>query len=136
MQTNRSMGGFTLIELLVTVVIFTIVIAIAIPVYQGTVRESRRSEARAILLDAANREHRFFADNGVFTANLTNLGFPNPALSQQGHYQITAVVGANGFTLTATPQGGQAADTVCTTLSLASNGTKSATGIGGGGACW
>lgn len=133
MQSNQSMSGFTLIELLVTVVIFTVVMAIAIPVYQGTVRESRRSEARAILLDAANREHRFFADNGVFTATLTDLGFPSPALSQQGHYQLSAAVGANGFTLTATPQGGQAADTACATLSLASNGTKSATG---GGACW
>jgi len=133
MPSNQSMSGFSLIELLVTVVIFTVVMAIAVPAYQSTVRESRRADARAVLLDAANREHRFFADNDAFTATMTDLNFPNPALSEQGHYLLSAVVGANGFTVTATPQGSQAADTACATLSLASNGTKTATG---GGACW
>jgi len=133
MQRNQSMSGFSLIELLVTVVIFTVVMAIAVPVYQSTVRESRRADARAVLLDAANREHRFFADNDAFTATMTDLNFPNPALSEQGHYLLSAALTANGFTVTATPQGPQAADTACATLSLASNGTKTATG---GGACW
>jgi type IV pilus assembly protein PilE len=133
MQSNHIMRGFSLIELLTTVVIFAVVTAIAVPVYQGKLRESRRADARALLLDAANREHRFFADNTAFTATVTDLGFPNPAMSQQGHYQLGAVVGANGFTVTATPQGQQADDTLCATLSLASNGTKTSTG---GAACW
>ena len=135
MQSNQSIRGFTLIELLITVVVFTVVMAIAVPVYQGKVRESRRAEARALLLDAANREHRFFADNNAFTATVTDLGYPNPAMSQQGFYQLGAVVGANGFTVTATPPlgGQQEDDTACATLSLASNGTKTSTG---GGACW
>lgn len=133
MQSNQSIRGFTLIELLITVVVFAVVMAIALPVYQGKVRESRRADARALLLDAANREHRFFADNTAFTATVTDLGYPNPAMSQQGFYQLGAVVGANGFTVTATPQGQQVADTACATLSLASNGTKTSTG---GGACW
>lgn len=135
MQSNQSIRGFTLIELLVTVVVFAVVMAIAVPVYQGKVRESRRADARALLLDAANREHRFFADNNAFTATETDLGYPNPAMSQQGFYQLDAVVGANGFTVTATPPlgGQQEDDTACATLSLASNGTKTSTG---GGACW
>ena len=135
MQSNQSIRGFSLIELLATVVIFTVVMAIAVPVYQGKVRESRRADARALLLDAANREHRFFADNNAFTATVTDLGYPNPAMSQQGFYQLGAVVGANGFTVTATPPlgGQQEDDTACATLSLASNGTKTSTG---GGACW
>ncbi len=133
MQSNKLIRGFTLIELLITVVIFAVVTAIAVPVYQGKVRESRRADARALLLDAANREHRFFADNNAFSATVTDLGYPNPAMSQQGFYQLGAVVGANGFTVTATPQGPQVADAACATLSLASNGTKTSTG---GGACW
>jgi len=133
MQSNQLIRGFTLIELLITVVIFAVVTAIAVPVYQDKVRESRRADARALLLDAANREHRFFADNTAFTATVTDLGYPDPAMSQQGFYQLGAVVGANGFTLTATPQGPQVADAACATLSLASNGTKTSTG---GAACW
>jgi len=139
MQSNQSIRGFTLIELLITVVVFAVVTAIALPVYQGKVRESRRADARALLLDAANREHRFFADNNAYTTTVSSvppapgLGYPNPAMSQQGFYQLGAVVGANGFTVTATPQGPQVADAACATLSLASNGTKTSTG---GGACW
>ncbi len=143
MQSKPSMSGvtrgFTLIELLVAVVVFTVVMAIAIPVYQGQVRKSRRAEARALLLDAANREHRFFADNAAFTADMTDpdptigLNYPNPPVSEHGVYLLTAVIGANTFTVTATPQGPQAADTACATLSLASTGAKSSTG---GGDCW
>ncbi len=137
MQSNQSIRGFTLIELLITVVVFAVVTAIALPVYQGKVRESRRADARALLLDAANREHRFFADNNAFTATVTDLGYPNPAMSQQGYYELSAVVAADPpiFTVTATPPlgGQQEDDTRCATLSLASNGTKTSTG---GGACW
>jgi type IV pilus assembly protein PilE len=137
MPSKASMSGFTrgftLVELLVTVVVFAVVVAIALPAYQGKVRESRRAEARALLLDAANREHRFFADNSTYTTTVTSLGFANPALSENGAYVLSAVTGANGFTVTATPQGSQAADTPCATLSLASTGVKSSTG---GAACW
>ena len=133
MQSKKLIRGFTLVELLITVVIFAVVTAIAVPVYQDKVRESRRADARALLLDAANREHRFFADNTAFTATVTDLGYPDPAMSQQGFYQLGAVVAANGFTLTATPQGPQVADAACATLSLASNGTKTSTG---GADCW
>ncbi len=131
---SSGQTGFTLIEVLITVVVFSVIMAIAVPVYQGKVRESRRSEARALLLDAANREQRYFADNTVFTATMTDLGFPNPAVSEQRHYLLDApVITANSFTVRATAQGSQLADTVCATLSLASTGAKSSTG---GGACW
>ncbi len=143
MQSKPSMSGvtrgFTLIELLIAVVVFTVVMALAIPVYQGQVRKSRRAEARALVLGAANREHRFFADNAFFTADMTDpdptigLNYPNPPVSENGVYLLSAAVGANTFTVTATPQGPQAADTACATLSLASTGAKSATG---GGDCW
>ena len=139
MQSKKLIRGFTLVELLITVVVFGVVTAIAFPVYQDKVRESRRADARALLLDAANREHRFFADNTAYTTTVSSvppapgLGYPDPAMSQQGFYQLGVVVGANGFTLTATPQGPQAADAACATLSLASNGTKTSTG---GADCW
>ena len=81
MQSKPSMSGVTrgstLIELLVAVAVFTVVMAIAVPVYQDQVRKSRRAEARALLLDAANREHRFFADTACATLSLASTGAKN-----------------------------------------------------------
>ena len=85
---------------------------------------------RKLLLDAADRERRFFADQALpacTTDMMGDLGFPNPPVSEQGNYLPSAVTAASTFTVTATAKGPQAADTACATLSLASTG---------GGDCW
>ena len=143
MGFKRSTAGFTLIEVLVVSILVAIIAAIALPVYQQQMREARRSEARRMLLDVMNREHRFFADNSVYTTSITaaptdtppGLNF-NPAQSENGHYALTAtlIAATAQVTLTATPQGGQAADTDCATLTLSTTGAKDSTG--GGSKCW
>ena len=136
MGSRPSMAGFTLIEVLVVAILVGVIAAIALPAYQEQVREGRRTEARAMLLDVMNREHRFFADNSAYTTSITaSLNF-NPAQSENGHYALTAtLIAATGqVTLTATPQGGQAADTDCATLSLSTTGARGSTG--GGSKCW
>ncbi|OZB35221.1 MAG: pilus assembly protein PilE, partial [Alishewanella sp. 34-51-39] len=45
--------GFTLIELMVVVAVIAILASIAFPAYQDSVRKSRRTEARDLLLSAA-----------------------------------------------------------------------------------
>ena len=138
MGFKRSTAGFTLIEVLVVSILVAIIAAIALPVYQQQMREARRAEARRMLLDVMNREHRFFADNSVYTTSITtSLNF-SPAESENGHYALTAAIttatGQMQMTLTATPQGGQATDTDCATLTLSTTGAKDSTG--GGSKCW
>jgi len=130
-----TQAGFTLIELMITVAIIAIVAAIAIPAYQNYTREARRAEGRNLLLDAANREERFFADNNAYTSDVTKLGYANPALSATGSYGLTIASTATGYTLTATPVAGtsQASDP-CAALKIDATGQKTATGTGTD--CW
>ena len=126
--------GFTLVEILVAVVVVVLLATVALPVYQQQVREARRAEAAAMLLEAANRQARYFADTESFAADLTLLGYASdPAVSETGSYALTASLTTGGYLLTATALGSQAGDTACATLTLASDGAQGATG---GGDCW
>jgi type IV pilus assembly protein PilE len=155
MSPSRRYRGFTLIELMVAVVVASILLAVAVPSYQQQVRKSRRTEAKAALLDLAGREERFMSTNGVAYSNgfaalgYAGWGAANPVGS--GYYSIAAPVicnsGAAGcptvstFTITAVPVAGttQALDTPCQSFTVTSTGLR--TSADGGGAdttatCW
>ena len=133
-------AGFTLTELMVTITIGAILLAIAVPSYNGQIRKSRRTEARAALLDLATREERFLSLNNAYTNSSKNLGYSavdTPVSSQvvgSGYYQVTvptptaAAVGtAASFTATATPVTGtsQVNDAQCASFTVDSTGKQS-----------
>lgn len=125
--------GFTLIELLIVITVIAIITAIAVPSYNGQVRKARRAEAQSHMQQVALLQEKFRADNPGFTADWANLG-GNPDthanLSQTvGEYYNWTISGTPGaFTITATAQGGQAADKVgstsCSPLTINQNGDK------------
>lgn len=128
-------AGFTLIEVLIVVVIVGILMAVALPAYQGTLQKGRRSDAKSALMDVANRQEQHMLDRNTYTLDMTELGFAaDPYISEEGHYSIDAAACGAGiascYVLTATPQAGspQATDTRCTTFVLTSAGSKTATG--------
>ncbi len=129
-----SARGFTLMEVMIVVVIVGILLAVALPGYQNSLQKGRRAEAKAALLDAANRQEQRMLDRGTYTANLAELGLPVPFISEEGHYTITAADCGDGldrcYILTATPRSSsaQSKDTRCTTFTLDSTGAKNATG--------
>jgi type IV pilus assembly protein PilE len=136
--------GFSLIELMVTVLIISVLVAIAIPSYIDKVRKSRRTEAKTVLLDLAGREERFFNTNNQYSLLPSDLGYGATAAAfpmqvGSGYYDVNVVLNAGpplGYTLTAYPVAGsdQAKDTHCTLFTLQSTGQQTSTPDTTG--CW
>lgn len=149
----RRLAGFTLIELMVVIIIGAILVAIAVPSYTMQTRKSRRTEAKAALLDLAGREERYNSTNSVYTSVPTNLGYTGPWPVPVGgnYYQISVCVntavakcpGADAgagaaFLLTAQPVPGssQAKDTQCGSFTIDNTGLQSVTGTAAAKDCW
>lgn len=142
-------GGFTLIELMITVVIITILVSIALPLYQHQVREARRTDARSALSDLASREERYYAINNKYSSTATDLGYPSwPHNVGSGYYTIaqptvgaaTANLAAT-FTIIATPVAGkgQDKDTDCASFQVTQTGQNTSLNSGGSDSspiCW
>lgn len=137
---SRRAAGFTLIELMVTLVVATILIAIAVPSYQAQVRKSRRTEARNAVMDLATREERYYSVNNNYTNSALQLGYgtTDTAITGQpiggGYYTITVknsdpMPAATppiraSFTITATAVGAQTKDSPCLTFTVDELGTQ------------
>lgn len=141
--SRRHMAGVTLLELMVVVVVIGILGMIAMPGYRQYVMRAQRTEAKAALLRLATSQERFYLANRTYgtvaeliAANL----LPNPARSDRGLYELTLNnVTTQGYTATATPVSGGAADMTgdaqCATFSLTAQGERSATGTQAA-TCW
>ena len=116
MKTYR---GFTLIELMIVVAIVALLAAIAYPAYQAYVERARRTTATSELLDAAQRLERCYTQNNSYADCPVATG-----LTADGFYTIAAPrLNDTEFTLTAAPQGVQAASP-CGTYSLTHDGIQ------------
>ncbi len=142
---KASNKGFTLIELMITMVVIAVIAAIAIPSYGRYVQRSARAEAATGLREASVFMQRFYAMNSAYDQKLDGTALALPASLQQtpsqgvARYVIDlANLTATGFTLRATPQGGQVGDG-CGTLTLTNTGQRTASDAGTGSAttrCW
>jgi type IV pilus assembly protein PilE len=144
-------SGFTLVELLITMVIASILFAIAIPSYRTFIQKSRRSDAKSALLDLASLEERYFSVNNVYTIVPANLGYGAlPFSVGSGYYQVTTITVTPAvapttaapagtpasFSIVAVPVPGgpQVGDTACTSFTVTSGGGQTSTGTGT--TCW
>lgn len=122
----KRQQGFTLVEVMVAVAVLGILAAIAYPSYTAYVAKGNRAEAQAYMLDLAQAQSQFLADNRAYAAATGDLGVAAPA-GLSGKYTF-AVAASSGpppsYTITATPVAGsrQAADG---TLTLNSSGARS-----------
>ncbi|GAA5183904.1 type IV pilin protein [Acinetobacter kookii] len=139
MYTNRQIihhskqSGFTLIELMVTVAIIAILAAIALPSYTKYIVASHRTEAQSAMLSLAQYlESKYNASFSYPAEASIPASLKNPS-NVSAYYTISVSIAnaSQTYTITATPTSAQN-DSMCGTLTLKEDGTKTPTTSG----CW
>lgn len=128
---KTKVQGFTIIEVLVVVAILGILAAIAIPGYTKYVTNARRADGKSALVAAAQAMERYYTNNYDYgSMNGTDYsGADIPDKSDQELYNITVTeANATDFSIEAVadPNGKQAGDTLCKTLTINHLGEKGA----------
>lgn len=137
----RRSAGFTLIEVMIVVVIIGILSSIAYPSYQDYVKQARRADAQASLMELAQFMERHYTSKGGYledgqSGSAPSLPFTSsPKDSSSAAYTLSLAQGitAQTYSLQAVPTGMMSGDS-CGTLTVDHRGKK---GSGGDMAkCW
>ncbi|WP_040640750.1 type IV pilin protein [Halopseudomonas pelagia] len=125
-------AGFTLIELMLVVAVVGILAAIAYPSYQEQVRQTRRAEVAAVLLENAQLLERFFTRHGSYEEGAAALISQSPAAGQ-AVFVITSTLEVDTYLLNARAvPGGVMAGDACAQYSLNQVGQRTPAEI----KCW
>ena len=123
-----------MIELMVVVAIAALLLGLALPSYNDSLRRSRRSDAADVMVGIQHAQERWRGLNPSYSSSLSQLS--QPTTSTGGYYQLAlSAASAAGYTLTATAVTGksQASDSGCGTLTVTvANGTPTFAPA----ACW
>lgn len=134
----RAAGrGFTITEVLITMVVIGVLIAVAFPSYQSSIRKGRRAEAITALTNIQQAQERHRSTNASFIADITAAppaGLGQPATRTSSGYYDLAVSGntATAYVATATAVTGtsQANDGTCAVLAVRMQGGNIRYGAG------
>lgn len=124
-RSGRPATGVSLVELLTVLLVASLLAAFALPRYQEHLRAGRRAEARTGLMRAAQWLERHATERGRYPEDAAALP-ARMAHVPSGAYRIAFLPGGSagsGYTLTALPQGPQAADR-CGAFTLAHTGLQ------------
>jgi type IV pilus assembly protein PilE len=111
--------GFTLVEILIAMALAVILLMIALPSFQESIRKTRRSDAVNALAQIQQAQERWRANNLSYSSNLAALGLASN--STGGLYTLTlSNTGPTSYTATATANAStsQAGDERCIALSV------------------
>ena len=137
-KKSNASSGFSLIELLIVIAIIGILAAVAYPSYGAYVTKTKRTDGTLALLEAVQSMERCKSTSFSY-ANCTLSG--GITTSPEGHYllSLTPAPTSSTFTIQAIPQGTQAGDTECASMSISHLGEQTSTpGTAGTDAnnCW
>ncbi|HZM46016.1 MAG TPA: type IV pilin protein [Burkholderiales bacterium] len=108
----QRQNGFTLIELMITVVVITILAAVAYPSYQQHIVRGARSAGQQFLLDIAQRQEQFLLDQRQYATTLGTGGLSSSVPSelstryQAPVFNVPAGATPPSYTITLTPVAG------------------------------
>jgi len=123
---RASHRGHTLIEIVVVMAIVAILVGAAYPSYHETVLKGGRMDATSSLLRIQLAQARYRTEHASYSADLDDLGWATPYLSERGYYQIELDKGVNpafGFRATAIPApGSDQIDDSCGLFIIDANG--------------
>ena len=125
-KAYQKMRGITLLELLIVVVIIGIMAAIAYPNYRDFAARAKRNEAKAILLDIAQNQERFYLQNSTY-GTLSQLGYAGDTITTDtGSYDVTIAPppDASNFTAVATFKLGGSEAAKCLTFTVDGRGSQ------------
>ena len=110
--------GFTLVEILIAVMITTILVAMAVPMYEKAIEKSRLAEARTMLKRLYEAKRRVMDDQEITTYVGTAFGFENldfamPCTSTTTSHNHVATCNSRDFTYDLSPTGTGQANAVC-----------------------
>ena len=116
--SNIHQKGFSLIELMIVVAIVAILGAVAYPSYMDSITDARRTDAQAVLMEAAQYMERFYTENNRYDEDTggTAVALPaqlaeSPRDSGAKFYDLTVQASSRStYTLRATPKNGQSGD--------------------------
>jgi len=144
--------GFTLVEIMVVLAIVMTLAAIAMPSYTENIKQSKRAEAKAQLLEAAQYMQRFYSQNDSYAQNRAGTAVtipdalarvPRTAAAGSQNYSIgfaTPAPTTATFTLQAAPRvDGSMAGDKCGTFTLTQAGQRGVAGNAAGttaDSCW
>lgn len=132
-------SGFSLIELMITVAIAGIIMAVAVPAYQGHVVNVRRGDAQGALMSLASALERYHVDNRTFANVVLKDIHPgkSPVDGNETHYLLRIEnPTTRGFTVVAEPKGAQAKKDDCGALTLTRSGARGVRGSESVARCW
>ncbi|MBR9885079.1 MAG: hypothetical protein GYB21_16135 [Oceanospirillales bacterium] len=111
---------------MIVVVIIGIIAAIAYPSYKSYVREARRAEAQAVLLDGQIKQERYRAYNNAY-ATAAQLTAESLGLNSADYYTFTVTnITSSTYTINAAPVAGSDQENDCggATLTVNQSNTK------------
>jgi type IV pilus assembly protein PilE len=107
----KQTKGFTLIEVMVTVVILSVLTAIAIPAYQGYITTARQTEGWDNLASLKLAQEEFFLENNSYfwggnatalNASSNFLWEAQPSKDNVFNFDYAVVLSGGGYVATAT----------------------------------